>query len=587
MLHLNNGLTIPKEHSETLVNQLHHIKAYPNFRWLLNIAILFHNSGIENKELWKIIEEAYMKRNFLETQEVTAEDQVKLALTMGLSDTTSPELWRSLIVDLIEKEESFNSSQRVILIKALSRPDLMPKFDPDFSENKFKPFLAGLISRTLGHKETMNLKEAVAVLLSADKSGILSERSLQEIEPILFDKAMQISKEHIYGIVKFYSNIKITKERKEFLKKLRHALLVKYDKRITLRDAINFNQINNFMMKNAIISTQEYNDPYYKFILTNQFQIFEYLYLARMRTMNFNDVMNLSYLIQGQLSKHLFKLTPEMVYRTLSFLEFRGDISGTFVDHVINIANKFLKTGAKDDYPNKFFSSLLLIKYNQNLKRSQYFSLIQEISHAITKSYENNLVQEYIIYLSSNPESPKELLNIIGDILKLKLKDLKDSQVLELLSFAPSEVYMKDTQFKEQLEEYLVDNFDYLKQDKLCKIYHVIKDILPEKFNEQIIKRLKNAELDLRDIESLTRNLKSLPKDLKEHIQKCFNKNKQHINISNLDTIFLIVMRVFQDHQDFDKKFIQELMQIISMRNSYLNQKNLNKLIDSYGKISK
>lgn len=586
-LHLSNNLKITPSHSEFLSTQVKDIQEFPNFRWLLNIALLNHNSGLECEEIWKKLEQVYSTRNFFEEKSISAEDQVKLALLMGLSKRNSVNLWRSLLVDLISSEEEFNPSQRIILIKALTSFDSSKVFEKTFEEEKFKPFVSALISRAITTKENLSLKEAVSLLLASEKSGILGEKALSEVEPVLFEKVRQIPKEYIYLISQYYSRVMLNKKRMEFLKNLRMNYLSKLDRKITLEEADHFNTMNNYMMKNGIIGSIEYNEPYQEFIVSGQYSIFEYLYLAKMKNMSFNEVMSFSFLIQGQLSKQIFKLSPETLYRTLSFLEFRGDISDNFVNHVISVATRCLRKNNKEDPKNLFFSNMILIKYDSTLKKNNITNTLSDLRTLILKDKDNNLETELLIYILNNPESPKEVKAIIEDIAKLKFQNLSETSLFEHLSLIPLERIKADEEFKNKIVDYVAENFDYLKVPQLCKIPHIITGLLPANLQERFMAKIKEKTLTLEEVESFTRNINVLTKEARSHIQNSFLAHKGNINVSNLDTVFITVLRIFGDNKDFDKKFIQQLMQVITTRNSYLNQKNLNKFIDAYSKLEK
>lgn len=73
-LHLKHGLTVSSNDYKILTTHVEKMKKFPNFRWLLDILILNHHAGRNDPALWKIVENAYISKNFMNKDSILPVD---------------------------------------------------------------------------------------------------------------------------------------------------------------------------------------------------------------------------------------------------------------------------------------------------------------------------------------------------------------------------------------------------------------------------------------------------------------------------------------------------------------------------------
>jgi len=546
------------------------------------------NSGINNPILWEIIEEHYLNSKFTGTKQSTAEELLKLAFLMSSSQIHHFTIWEKLINDLTAQKDSLNFSQKVMLAKSLSKVEEATSFDKEFLTKKFKPFLTELIEAVITNKEHLTLKELVGLLLAAEKIGMSKEGILSKIEDSLFEKVDLLPKRHVYDLVKIYSKVTLTKERKEFMKNLRKVLISKFDEKITDSDANNFNIINNYLYKNRITSLQEYNEPYFQFIVTDKLKVFEYLFVYRMKTSSIMDVINFSILIQGQLSKNMLQLSPETLLKVLSFFEIRGEISENFLELTLSFCKKYLSQVNEKHFRQQIYAYLIYAKFDPSHARGpRATKLAEDLVERLEQLNDTGVEAEILRFTAQNiNELGREFTQVIKTYYKNKINKLSEASVYELFSIITEED-LKENNFKEIVEDHLSQNFKYMKTLAFCKSLHLIRSVLPKEYLSLTIDNISTKPLTLEEMEVLLRRSESLPTELKGHITESFKVHKEEINWKNINQVATILLRILNNAQMFDKDFIQSLMGVVSSKQNFFNQKTLDRLIDAYSKATR
>jgi len=587
-IHLTNGLKITPTQSQILIEHLRNLQEIPNLKWLIHTATIYMNSGINNPVLWDIVEQHYLNSKFTVQSQATAEELLKLAFLMSSSQVHYSALWEKLIEDLSVQKDSLNYTQKVMLVKSLSKVEENSSLNKDFLANKFQPYLRGLIDSVLKNKEHLTLKELVGLLLSAEKMGMVKEDLLVKVEEKLFEKVEFLTKRHIYDLVKLYSKQQIlSKERKEFMKDLRRVLISKFDEDITNSDANNFNIINNYMYKNRIINIQDYNDPYFQFIVDGKFKVFEYLYVSRMKTSSIMELINFSILVQGQLTKSMIQLSPETLLKVLNFFEIRGEVSQSFLELTLNVCKKYLSPVNEKHFRQQIYAYLIYAKFDPAHARGPRATKIAEDLVARLEAVNDYELKEEILRFTANNinELGREFAQVIKAYYKTQIHKLNEVSVYELFSIITEED-MKDNSLKEIVEDYLGQNFKYMKNLALCKSLHLIKLALPKEYTNLALDSISAKPLSLEEIEVLLRRSDNLPEELKGHISESFGALKDETNWQNINQVGTILLRILNSSQMFDKEFIQSLMGVVTAKQSYFNQKTLDKLITAYSKAT-
>lgn len=582
-INLVNGLKVSPSQSQTLLANLESIENIPNLKWLINIAVVLMNSDIYNPKLWKIIEQHYMHNNFTTTNPITAEELLKLAFVMSSMQNNSSIMWQKLLNNLDTVRDELNSSQKVMLAKSLAKLDYKSIFIEESIIEKYKSYLLYLITSSLKAKDLLTVKELVGLLLAAHQARLLSESILAEIEEVLFDKPSMISMKNIYDLNKLYTKFSLTKERKEFLKELRKTFLTKFDKSITFKDAFNFHLINNHLHNTGIISTQDYNEPYYHFILDGKFEVFEHLYVARMNTSSIVEVLNFSLLVQGQLSKYVLHIPPEILLKVFLFFELRGEISKTFLDLVFSINKKYMNPVQESHSKQQLYAYLLYIKFDTSVIKGQNLTTMCKRLKEKLQDLDSSEMNEEILtfFMEHESEIAEEYLKAVKKFYKPTINKLSEDAVYNLFSLL-NENDLKQKSFKEELEDYLMLNFKYMNTEALCKSYHLINSVLPKEHIRLTIQTIKSKILTIVEIEQLTRKLELLSDELKLHIEESFKVTKKTINWKNIGSTEKIILRLLK--QSSEREFIQELYETISTHQRYFNQRTLDKLIQAYSK---
>jgi len=586
-IHLINNLKISPAHSQVLLENLQASDEVPNLRWLVNTAVIFLNSGINSATLWKVIQKHYLNNDFSGTNQVQAEDLLKLAFIMSSSKTQNAEIWQRLIRDLINQKESLNSSQKVMLAKSLCKIDAEGLFTGRFVEEEFKPYLYDLIQSAAKDKELLTLREITGLILAAEEAQLLNENIIQKVEGKLFEKSNLLSKRNIYDLMKTYNKLPLNKDRKQFIKGLKKVLLSKFDKKIGYRDALNFNVINNYLYKNGIISLQEFNDPYFQFILDDKFEVFEHLYVARMKTSSIVDVMNFSLLVQGQLSKHMLQLNPETLVKVLGFLELRGEISDTFLQMALEGCRKYTQPVHEKHVKQQLYAYLLFGKYDASVNGSKLTRLAEQMVEKLEQLGDMEVKEEVFKYIAYHQsELAQEFTQKVKEFYQEKFGKLSEHAIYNLLSMVNEKDFENNAAFKEIVEDYILQDFKYMKTSALCRSFHIIKAILPKEYGNLAAEHFMKNRLNLEELEILTRRISSLPAEVKQDIQESFRVNKEYINWKNVGLAGRIMQRVFDNAQFFDKSFIKECLEVVSAYQSFFNQGTLDKLIDGYSKAT-
>jgi len=97
--------------------------------------------------------------------------------------------------------------------------------------------------------------------------------------------------------------------------------------------------------------------------------------------------------------------------------------------------------------------------------------------------------------------------------------------------------------------------------------------------------RVKQAKLSLEDIEGLTKTANKIPKDILTIIQDTFPAMARNADIGTMDKIYSIIINCFGHRKYFESQFLNDLIQIVSTKNQYFNQKILDNLIRLFSKI--
>ena len=581
-IYLKNGLKISYTQSQILVENVKFAKI-SNLRWLINIAVVFQNSDIYSPVLWKIIEEHFVNDDFASPKKPTAEELQKFAYVISSAKNDSPEIWNKLIEDLISVGDTFNSSQRIMLIKSLCNINHGIAFTPYFLSESFDPYLRALVDTALKEKELLTLKELVDLLVATERAALLNEDILIEAEQILFTKAALIPKKSIYELTKIYTKATKTKERKDFLKVLRKTLISKFDKNVDERDAQNFNSINNYLFKNTIISSQEYNDLYSQLILDEKIEAFELLFVLRMKTSSVVDIMNLAVSIQGQLSKSILQVNPETLIQVLTFLDTRGELSESFMQIVFDAYRKYLKPVQDRHVNQQIYAYLIYFKYDATfLQRAKLKPTTTTLLSILEQQNDQTLFDEVLRFVCNNeqelhPEFVKEMKSFYINIMD----NLNDETLYRLFSIL-DEKDLKDAKLKEKLEDHFIHNLKYMNVLTLCKSYHLIMAVLAKEYSSLAVDAIETKRLDLEEMEILTRRLDLLRVESKAHVQECFRVERENIDWRRIATVAKIIVRVFKNSKDFEQSFIQELLDIVVANQSFFNQKILDNLIGAY-----
>lgn len=587
-IHLVNNLKISPAHSQVLLENLQAADEVPNLRWLINTAVIFLNSGINSPTLWKVIQNHYINNDFKRTNQTNVEDLLKLAFIMSSSKTHNAEIWQRLIKDLINEKEALNSSQKVMLAKSLCKIDHENLFEESFVEEEFKPYLVDLIQSALNEKESLTLREIVGLITAAEEAKLLKENIIQKVEGILFEKSNLLSKRNIYDLMKAYNKLSLNKERKQFMKGLKKVLLSKFDKKIGYRDASNFNIINNYLYKNGIISLQEYNDPYFQFILDDKFEVFEHLYVARMKSSSMVDIMNFSLLVQGQLSKYMLQLNPETLSKVLSFLELRGEISETFLQMALDACKKYTKPVHDKHLKQQLYAYLLFSRFDNDITGAKSARYAENMLKKVEQLGDVEVREEIFRYIAYHQEElGKDFIKAVKDHYIGKFQKLNESAIYNLFSIVNEGDFDNNVAFKENVQDYLLQDFKYMKTSAVCKSFHIIKAVLSKEYGNIATEHILKNRLSLEELEVLTRNMGLLPEEVKQHIQESFRVNKEHINWKNVGLVGRIMVRIFKNAEFFEKGFIKELLEVVSSYQSFFNQSTLDKLIDGYGKATR
>ena len=581
-IYLQNGLKISSTQSQILVENMKSAEI-PNLRWLINLAVIFQNSDISSPTLWEIVEEHFVNDDFASKKKTTAEELQKLAYVLSSDKNNSPEIWNKLMNDLISVGDTFNSSQRVMLIKSLSNIKHNIAFTSDFLAQSFNPYLRTLVDTALKQKELLAIKELVGLLVATEKVRLLNENILVEIEEILFTKGSLIPKKSVYDLMKIYTKANKTKGRKDFLKVLRRTLVTKFDKNVDEKDAQNFNSINTYLFKNGIISSQEYNDPYSQLILDDKLQAFELLFVSRMKSSSVVDIMNLSVSIQGQLSKSILQLNPETLIRVFSFFDIRGELSESFMQIVFDAYKKYLKPVQERHVKQQVYAYLIYFKYDPTfLQRAKLKPATTTLLSILEQQNDRIILDETLRFVCENQqELHHEFLKEVKSFYIRIMDNLNDETLYNLFSMI-DEKDLKDIKLKEKLEDYLIHNLKYMNVLALCNSHHLIKTLLTKEYSSLAVDAIEAKRLNLGEIEVLTRKLDLLRVESRAHVQECLRIERENIDWRKIGTVAKVIVRVFKNSKDFEQSFIQELLETVSINQSYFNQKSLDKLIGTY-----
>lgn len=233
-----------------------------------------------------------------------------------------------------------------------------------------------------------------------------------------------------------------------------------------------------------------------------------------------------------------------------------------------------------------FFASLLIFKYKKSLEKTKIQSLVAQIQSIVLEGTDKTLINELIKHVQYNPDLAPIFHPVLVAIIKNKFDDLSESLLFNLLSFTPPELYQSDPSFKTMLTEYFADNFDYFDITKLCQSHHLMQAFLPSSLYEQAVKKIVGSKLDVLQIEIITRNLNdNVSKEIIQHIHNSYGILKSRLDVLEFDSICQIILRIYENPKYFEQKFLQDLMQLITLKNTYINQKNLTRFVDLYNKV--
>ena len=605
MLHLKTGFKLDKLSVNKISDNMEHIESIPNLRWLLDLMTVYSRSGFNDSRLWSKFTKSYSNESVFSSQKndlkiISCQDLVKLCWNAWYCKNKNIDIWKKMIEDFRQYTNELNPSQIMTLMKIFANLQIKSLFDNDFRQKIFVPFVNDIIVHSFTIKKNMIVNEAVSILVSLYSMELINEMIIKEYESIIKDKIDLLTSSNMKSLVKIYTNIAganvsfINSDNISIIDKLQKSLIVKMDKNISFEDAINFQNTHNILINSNMMSyipnsangIAEYNHVYIKFLIENKFGSFRNILLAKFSQLNFSQVNNFCFLIQGLIIRKIELITYENIFSCLELFAFRSELSKNFIEQILIYTDKFLKNDNEDIVNmirEKFFALFIVLKYDKNSFKQQNknTSLFKEICN-IMKNKKQHIEYLEIFSLMSTLDSEKITPEIWKDISKIVQDDFDNLEDNDIIAFSYafySKLTKGNSTLYSKITGWIIDNHQTLRLDHLCKIYPYVIDTKDAKLIETVDTKILQNKLEFVNIEPLTLRCDKLTENIILRIESTFEERTNQSDITQIEIIYKIILNCLKNSDSFSMKFLGNLMKIISVKNQFFNQKILDDLI--------